>query len=84
MELDDKTLGVIVDAVTEVLRIDGDAIEPPSPYIVSVDTQYMTGIARLDERLIILLDVGRVLSAGEREALMRFERGAGGECRRLS
>jgi len=73
VELDDKTLGVIVDAVTEVLRIDGAAIEPPSPYIVSVDTQYMTGIARVDERLIIMLDVGRVLSAGERDALRRFE-----------
>ncbi len=73
VELEDKTLGAIVDAVTEVLRIDGRAIEPPSPYIVNVDTQYITGIARLDERLIILLDVGRVLSAGEREALMRFE-----------
>lgn len=74
VELDDKTLGVIVDAVTEVLRIDRDKIEPPSPYIVSLDTQYITGIARLDERLVIMLDVDRVLSTGEREALARFEK----------
>lgn len=73
VELDDKTLGVIVDAVSEVLRIDRQAIEPPSPYIVNVDTQYITGIARLDQRLVILLDVNRVLSAGEREALMRLD-----------
>lgn len=74
VELDDKTLGVIVDAVTEVLRIDRDRIEPPSPYIVNVDTQYITGIARLDERLVILLDAARVLSTEEREALARFEK----------
>lgn len=74
VELEDKTLGVIVDAVTEVLRIERDKIEPPSPYIVSVDTQYITGIARLEERLVILLDVARVLSTDEREALVRFEK----------
>lgn len=74
VELEDKTLGVIVDAVTEVLRIDQGNIEPPSPYIVSLDTQYITGIARLDERLVILLDVDRVLSTGEHEALRRFEK----------
>lgn len=74
VELEDKTLGVIVDAVTEVLRIERDKIEPPSPYIVSVDTQYIKGIARLEERLVILLDVARVLSTDEREALVRFEK----------
>lgn len=74
VELEDKTLGVIVDAVSEVLRIGRDAIEPPSPYIVDLDTHYLIGIARLDERLVILLDVNRVLSTGEREALTRFEK----------
>jgi|SRR5690606_16501556 Chemotaxis signal transduction protein len=74
VEMEDKTVGVIVDAVTEVLRVDRDRIEPPSPYILSLDTQYITGIARLDDRLVIMLDVARVLSASEREALARFEK----------
>lgn len=74
VELEDKTLGVIVDAVSEVLRIGRDAVEPPSPYIVNLDTHYLTGIARLEDRLIILLDVNRVLSTGERESLLRLDK----------
>ncbi|MBO8142023.1 MAG: chemotaxis protein CheW [Firmicutes bacterium] len=73
VEMGEQTLGVIVDAVSEVLRLDQDRIEPPSPYIVNVDSQYITGIARLEDRLIILLDLNKVLSAGEREELERLE-----------
>jgi len=73
VEMGEQTIGVIVDAVSEVLRLEGDRIEPPSPYIVSVDTQYITGIARLDDRLVILLDLNRVLNAKERDELERFE-----------
>lgn len=73
VEMGDQTIGVIVDAVSEVLRLEGDRIEPPSPYIVSVDTQYITGIARLEDRLVILLDLNRVLHARERDELERLE-----------
>ncbi|MFO7311277.1 MAG: chemotaxis protein CheW [Bacillota bacterium] len=73
VEMGEQTLGVIVDAVSEVLRLEGDRIEPPSPYIVSLDTQYITGIARLDDRLVILLDLNRVLHDHERDELERLE-----------
>ncbi len=73
VEMGEQTLGVIVDAVSEVLRLEGDRIEPPSPYIVSLDTQYITGIARLEDRLVILLDLNRVLHAHERDELDRLE-----------
>lgn len=74
VEMEDKTLGVIVDAVKEVLLVDEEAIEPPSPYIVTVDSQYIVGVARLEDRLVILLDLNQVLSAGEREELVLMER----------
>lgn len=74
VEMDDKTLGVIVDAVTEVLLVDESAVEPPSPYIVTVDSQYIVGVARLDEQLIIVLDLNQVLSMGERDELARMEK----------
>lgn len=74
VEMEDKTLGVIVDAVTEVLLVDEASVEPPSPYIVTVDSQYIVGVARLDEQLIIVLDLNQVLSMGERDDLARLER----------
>jgi purine-binding chemotaxis protein CheW len=54
-------VGLIVDAVSEVLRISSDCVEPPSSMVVTTDTAFVRGIAKLQERLIILLDLERVL-----------------------
>ncbi len=57
-----QDVGVIVDAVTEVLRIPLSSIEPPSSMVSSVDSDYLRGIAKLESRLIILLDLSKVLA----------------------
>ncbi len=57
-----QDVGVIVDAVTEVLRIPISSIEPPSSMVSSVDSDYLRGIAKMESRLIILLDLGKVLA----------------------
>ncbi len=62
-------VGMIVDAVNEVLRIPAEDIEPPSPMVTTVDSTFITGIAKVDERLIILLDLGQVLSMQEQAEL---------------
>ena len=72
MEMGEQTVGMIVDSVSEVLQVDVEDIEPPSPYVLSVDSQYIVGIAKLEERLVILLDADRVLSAEEREAVSQI------------
>ena len=56
-------IGATVDAVTEVLRLGSDSIEPPSAVISTTDSDYLLGIAKLETRLIILLDLQRALSA---------------------
>ena len=60
-----RDIGVIVDAVTEVLRITGDSVAPPSSVITTTDSAYLLGIAKLESRLIILLDLEKVLSDDE-------------------
>lgn len=55
-------IGATVDAVTEVLRLGKDSIEPPSAIISTSDSDYLIGIAKLETRLIILLDLQRALS----------------------
>lgn len=72
MEMGEQTVGMIVDSVSEVLQVDVERIEPASPYVVTVDSQYISGIAKLGERLIILLDANRVLSLEEREAVAQL------------
>lgn len=65
----EQEIGVIVDSVTEVLRISSDSIEPPSSIIMSSDSEYLQGIVKLEERLIILLDADRVLSRDDKTLL---------------
>jgi purine-binding chemotaxis protein CheW len=56
-------VGMIVDAVLAVHLVSPETVEPPSPLVATVDSTYITGIAKVeDERLIILLDLDRVLA----------------------
>ncbi len=58
-----RDVGVIVDGVNEVLRIPLSSVEPPSSMITNADSDYLRGIARLEDKLIILLDLSKVLAA---------------------
>ncbi|WP_418791568.1 chemotaxis protein CheW [Phosphitispora sp. TUW77] len=67
------TFGIEVDSVSEVLRINSSDIEP-APYMVcGIDSQYITGVAKVEERLLILLDLDRLLSDEEKEQLQEFK-----------
>lgn len=69
VDIGGQEVGMIVDAVTEVLRISADSIEPPSSVITGADSAYLMGIAKVEERLIILLDLEMVLSNAEKGTL---------------
>jgi len=61
MNVAGKTIGIIVDAVSEVLRISKDQISPPPPAVAGLGRDYLTGLAKLEKRLLILLDADRIL-----------------------
>lgn len=60
VELKKAALGFIVDSVSSVLRIPVDTIEPPPSIISNIESHYMKGVGKLDNRLIILLDVEKI------------------------
>jgi purine-binding chemotaxis protein CheW len=63
VELNDKTLGFIVDEVSEVLRIPKSITEPPPSEIIGgVDSNYIISVAKLEERLLTLLDLEKIFS----------------------
>jgi purine-binding chemotaxis protein CheW len=65
-----RTLGMIVDGVSEVLRLDSSAVEPtPEMVATSIDASFLKGIAKLESRLLILLDLDLVLNQEEAQAL---------------
>ena len=55
-----RTIGIVVDSVNEVLRVSQEQISPAPPTVASLGNQYMTGLVRLEEQLLILLDVDRL------------------------
>ncbi len=59
-----QTLGFIVDAVSEVLRIAADTVEP-TPRIGAVEREYISGVGKLDSRLLLMLDLERLMNQAE-------------------
>lgn len=65
----DMTIGLIVDSITEVLRLPKSAIEPPPRIVAGIESRFVQGIGRLDKRLLILLDLDRIFSEEEMAGL---------------
>lgn len=62
-------VGMIVDGVSEVLTIPEQAVETAPTITTTVDSTFITGIAKIDQRLIILLDLEKILSSQEQVSL---------------
>jgi len=67
-------IGMVVDAVAETLRLRTDDIEPPSPVICSLDSEYLRGIGKQNDRLVILLDLEKILSSHDWEAVSKIDK----------
>lgn len=63
VNLDEKYIGLIVDRVSEVLNFDEDTIDDPPDEVMQVDTYFVEGIGKQEERLVILLDIDKILTA---------------------
>jgi len=61
VELAGKVVGFVVDAVSEVLRIPKSVTEAPPAIVSGIDTDYITAVGKLEDRLLILLDLEKVL-----------------------
>ena len=66
VEVGDNVVGMVVDSVSEVLRLSTSNVEP-APEIISakIKADYLKGVGKLDDRLLILLDLEKVLSDEE-------------------
>ena len=69
LNVGNRTIGIVVDSVNEVLRVSQDHISPAPPAVTSLSNQYTTGLVRLDEQLLILLDVDQLFGEEEVAAL---------------
>ncbi|MBF0557290.1 MAG: chemotaxis protein CheW [Nitrospirae bacterium] len=69
MDIQGITMGLVVDAVSEVLRIPSSTVEPTPPMASNISAEFIKGIAKVDDRLIILLDMDRLLGKAEEASM---------------
>jgi purine-binding chemotaxis protein CheW len=72
VEINKKVIGFIVDGVNEVLRIDKTVTEAPPAMVSGIDSDFITSIAKLEDRLLILLDLEKILSTNEVDDLKKL------------
>jgi purine-binding chemotaxis protein CheW len=74
VDVEGKITGFIVDSVSQVLRIPTNTIEPaPSIVVAGIESEYITGVSKLDDRLLIILDFSRILTKQEKNELVEVE-----------
>jgi purine-binding chemotaxis protein CheW len=60
-----RVVGAVVDSVSDVLELAGDLIKPAPEMSTSVDTTFITGIASVGERMLILMDIEALMSGAD-------------------
>lgn|SRR5690625_102796 len=73
IHLDQIEVGLIVDVANDVIDIPDDAIESAPEVVGTIHVDYISGVAKLDKRLIILLDLQKILATEEIEQLQSLE-----------
>lgn len=74
VEVGSNTVGMVVDSATEVLRLGSNQVQPAPQIITSkIDADYIEGVGILGERLLILLDLARVLGGQEIKKVMEVQ-----------
>lgn len=65
LNLVQRVVGIVVDGVSDVLSLTQDQIRPAPEFAVTMSTEYLTGLGALGERMLILVDIEKLLSSEE-------------------
>jgi len=77
VEIGRKAVGVVVDNVRHVIRVAPSDLAPSPPFIGGLSGRYVNGVAKLGERLIVVLDMDKILTADEMIKLHSLETSSG-------
>jgi purine-binding chemotaxis protein CheW len=73
ININDRNVGFVVDEASQVLRIKDNDIDEAPEIVAGVDRQYITGVGKVGEKIIILLDLEKILTDEEKEKLGDLE-----------
>lgn len=69
LNIGEKVIGAVVDGVSDVMTLDANAIRPAPEFGSALDTRYILGLAPHEERMLILVDIEKLISGREMAAL---------------
>lgn len=67
LSLTQRVVGIVVDGVSDVLSLNAEAIKPAPDFSVTLSTDYLLGLGSVDERMIIPVDIEKLLTSEEME-----------------
>ncbi|NIY48679.1 chemotaxis protein CheW [Cedecea colo] len=68
----DRVVGVIVDGVSDVISMNNGQIRPAPDFSVTLSTEYLLGLGTIDERMLILVDIEKLLNSEEMELVEKI------------
>ena len=74
VEVEGRMIGMVVDSASQVVRIPADQIDPPPPMLGGFSQEFITGVGKLDDKLIILLNTDAILTMEEMSALSTMDK----------
>jgi purine-binding chemotaxis protein CheW len=69
LNLGGRVVGIVVDGVSDVMRLDAGQIRAVPDIVASIDTRYITGLATVAEKMFILIDIERLMNSQEMELI---------------
>ncbi|OHV12039.1 chemotaxis protein CheW [Kushneria phosphatilytica] len=65
LNIGNRVVGIVVDGVSDVLTLSSEQIKPAPEFGASLSTQYLTGLGSVDERMLILVDIEKLMTSEE-------------------
>lgn len=65
LNLGSRTIGMVVDSVSDVITLGAGQVKPPPALGTALDTDYLIGLGTLDQRMLILVDIARLMSSAD-------------------
>lgn len=69
INVEERTVGCVVDEVVEVIRVPRDTVEELPDLAVSIESDFIEGVARVEDRMVIVLDIKRMFSNDEQQSM---------------
>jgi purine-binding chemotaxis protein CheW len=67
LNVNQRVVGIVVDGVSDVLSLTAEQVKPAPEFSVTLSTEYLVGLGAIDERMVILVDIEKLLSSEEME-----------------